>query len=153
MFWTTDPWETIFSEVKWNGSHNNISLLKWWARKWWEFKSQSLKAALSVASTNIQSNKRNDSLFDQKLAASKRESVSPCNFPWLSWVRATLADPGGRPSPSQLYSDVIGKNLIFQRVVIHFHHSHPAAPPHFFAKGVNWIWPLSQVSPSCSAAL
>ena len=35
------------------------------------------------------------------------------------------------------HSKLMGKNLIFQRVVIHFHHSHPAAPPHFFTKAVN----------------
>lgn len=38
---------------------------------------------------------------------------------------------------------MMGKNLIFQRVVIYFHRSHPATPPHIFTKAVNWIWPLS----------
>lgn len=32
---------------------------------------------------------------------------------------------------------VDGQESNFQRVVIHFHHSHPAAPPHFFTKAVN----------------
>lgn len=87
----------------------------------------------------------------RKLKQKILHTATLSQFPeWeVRWLRLIVGPPLHNSS-----QNLMGKNLIFQRVVIHFHHSHPAAPPHVFAKAVNWIWPFSQVSlslsPSCS---